>query len=633
MRMHTRLLAAVIGTLLLAGPVPAQAKNVAEFFPARTLAYVELNKPDQVSREILGLMKGSYLDDLPARLVKFREQLGDNQQRVRMLMGPESMFMTPEFMAELGRLQGAAVALTGFTKDKEPEVVGVIVAGDSNAPTFVQRVYLIADSDIRKVAEEEGVFSTAPGEETGARKCRSNPEYRRMPPVYKETGPTYALLPGTVIIGSTTESVKEAVRRVKGKSTEPSLATKSAIKDAAKLRDQPGLFAYADVPALASQLDEAFKEGKVRGRQEMQTWSVCKTLVNVKALQSVVASLSLHNGGVDLQTQLALDPKEASPLLDILPDKKANLDILHSVPRNALLTVTMSLPDGEKRWEKVLALLDACAKETGQADANLPSKVIAEATAKQKLNIAKDVMAKITGAALVMDARRGEPTGLLVLSTHDAADAKALGELVPKLLSLAGGEPTLPSSEKVQGQPIHSMPGDNLPWRSPLHYGSRDNMLVLGQDRDAVAEALVSGAKKEGLLSNAKVAAAVKNLDEPVVVGITPLENSFWRCPKPAGCSSAVVPKEEWAALPNRRPRISRGETHPGLDQGCRAVAACHLTLVRKPDRLVLEVRQPGLKSVSAPVINGVIDSLLQRFVNDIANRGGGLGGGIGPVD
>src|SRR5262245_38566698 len=120
------LLPGAAALLLLAGPAPAQVKEVTELLPAQTLAYVELRYPDRISREAATLFKGSYLDDLPASMAKYREQRGDNDRFFfdDMMVGMLGIFLSPEMIAEAGRIQGGAVALTGFTKEKEPEVVG-----------------------------------------------------------------------------------------------------------------------------------------------------------------------------------------------------------------------------------------------------------------------------------------------------------------------------------------------------------------------------------------------------------------------------------------------------------------------------------------------------------------------------
>src|SRR5207245_8532903 len=126
-------------------------------------------------------------------------------------VGMSGIFASPEFIAELGRLQGAAVALTGFNKDHEPEIAGFVLAGDSHAPTFILRMYLTME-EVRIIANEGGIQlyqerSRALG--LGGLGARIDP----VAPEVKDHGPTFALLPDGVVIGSSIQSVKDVIRR------------------------------------------------------------------------------------------------------------------------------------------------------------------------------------------------------------------------------------------------------------------------------------------------------------------------------------------------------------------------------------------------------------------------------------
>ena len=290
----------------MAGFARAAVKDAAELLPAQTLACVEVRQPERLSREIAVLLKGSELEDMPAVMARFRDKLGDNNQQFWMFSeyAAMSLFVSPEMINECGRIQGGIVAVTGVNKDG-PEVVGIVLAGDSNFPTFFLRAMLTADFNVRTVAEVEGVriyrerrqnFIAAPAV-AGA---------PPMPPQWVDQGPFMALLPSTIILGSSPESVQDVIRRFKGKSTEPSLASVAAYKEAVKQRDKPGFFAYADMAALAGRLDEM---GKNLGPLESQ-WRAVKAVVNPKAVLSATASLTLQNGVVELKSRVELDPKQ-----------------------------------------------------------------------------------------------------------------------------------------------------------------------------------------------------------------------------------------------------------------------------------------------------------------------------------
>src|SRR5262249_49943679 len=155
------------------------------------------------------------LENLPATLAKFREKIGDNNDRFMayFFLAEFGMFASPEAIAEFGRLQGGAVALTGFSKDMEPGIVGVMLSGTSNAPTFVMRPILSVNGNYRIVSECEGVSLYRDKDIPFRAFAKGGPAPQ---PVAKIHGPTYALLPDGFIIGSTTDSVKEMIRRLKG---------------------------------------------------------------------------------------------------------------------------------------------------------------------------------------------------------------------------------------------------------------------------------------------------------------------------------------------------------------------------------------------------------------------------------
>src|SRR5579885_3626107 len=106
------------------------------------VALLLLLHPPQLAREAQGLIKGSMLENLPAALAKWRLEHPTNQWWYLQEVAIFSVFASPETLAEGGRLGGAAIAVTGFDKNFEPEVVGIVLAGDSNAPTFIMRMAL-----------------------------------------------------------------------------------------------------------------------------------------------------------------------------------------------------------------------------------------------------------------------------------------------------------------------------------------------------------------------------------------------------------------------------------------------------------------------------------------------------------
>jgi len=601
--------------LMLAGSASAQVKEAAELLPAGTLAYVEARHPERLSRELAALARGSAVSDMAATVAKFRERLGDER---RIWLGEEvgllGSIFGPEWLAEGGRLQGGVFALTGISKDG-PEMVGVILSGSSNIPGLYLRTMLAMDSSIRARGEVEGV-PLYRERRRDYRKDRDfekkDPDQPRRPPVFYDTGPFYAIIPGGIAIGTET-AVKDVIRRAKGKSADPSLASVRAYKESARLRDRPGLFAYADLQALDAQMAQL--------KDAAREWEQLKAALKPQTFRSMTASLTLSGGELELQARLQLDAKQSSPLLDAFPGRKADVNLLHHVPADAALGLVVGMADGSERFQKLLALLDGLGRQFGWRD--LPGQSVQELEKKTKLALGKEVFGRIASLCVVIETRSAVPEKatrlpMLVVSATDAEAAKFLEETaLPRLLAFAAGkdETTLPTREK--GQDVSELPHD-LPMLGKAFYcGRQGKILVIGQDRKRVSEVLTRGAHEQGVLADKQVAAAVKTFDGPVVVGV-------------ASAGQTLVPLLR--DLETERPRRFKEDKFPGgappppakpaqvferyvkeVEKAVGAMQPGVIGVTRKADLWHLEFRQPGLREHAPRLINIWIESALER--------------------
>jgi hypothetical protein len=626
MKLRVFLLCALLAPLTLTPIRGAEIKDTAELFPAETLAYLEVRHPERLSREVAALTKGSSLENLPSTLAEFREKY-DNDRNMRWRTMDVAMwgtFFGPEMIAECGRFQGAAVALTGFSQDEGPEVVGVLLAGESNLPTFVVRVILAEQDTMRKIGACEGVtLYREKGEDfRGVRPPAPAPGVPPPPPVIRERGPTYALLPGAIVIGSTTDCVKEVIKRIKGKTADPSLAGLRAFKDAAKQRDKPGLFGYANGNEISQQIDKYLKKEKEHAGPEVATtWaSMIKSVVNPAAFRTVAASWTLENGDMELRVDADLDPKQKSPLFELLADKKIQPELLHFLPRDGQVSFTMSLADGDKKLDQLLSVLDAMSKEGALPEERYPGKVIKDLEEKMKFSLAKDLWPNVTAAAVSLGVGEAErhsmPALTIALGAKDADAAKLLQEkTVPKLMGmmfLSGEAEPKATVEKIDGREITHLSAEGI----TLHCGHHEATLVLGVDAKVVAQALADGSKKAGLLGDAKVAEAVKEVNEAQLVGVWSLGRSLSAFVNFQG-TGVARPVRPGGPPPDKDAKPKSGEnslTKQFLkDSDSQAPAV--ISLVRKPEGLTLQVRQPGLKGFSAKAISYVVETALRRSV------------------
>jgi hypothetical protein len=598
-----------LALLTFSASARAQTKDAAELLPASTLACIEVRQPERLFREAAALLKGSTLDDLPRRLAKMRTAGAPvNNWQVRNHLTGLGVFLGSETINEAGRIRGGFVALTGFAKDGTPEVVAVLQTGSSNFPGLMMRIVL-TESWTHIVGEVEGV-----------------PLYRQRMQIFapggpqpqeRESGPVMAQLPGTLPFGSSVDSLKEVIRRSKGKSADTSLASVQAFKKSAALRDRPGVFAYLDATALAAQLDEQTRQsGHLLGR----TWAVLKTALGDETVRNLTASLTLRNGELELQVTVNLTGKGNSPLLQLLPDKAAGRELLHFAPTDALLAVAGGFGEGEKRWKTFLTLLDALDKLDGRGEANRPSKIIGEMEEKLKLRIGKDVLARINAAALAVDSsiRKDHPAHpLLIFRAADAESARTCEEKeLPKLFGLADGEVTLPAEEEIQGQRIRTVGPTKLFGRQSVHYERQGAVLVLGLDGKRVAGCLTAGGKKTGLLAETKVAGAFQDADAgAVMAGVIVPEQAvmdfFVLLGSVAAPRAMPVPGKIPAPPPQKKP----AETSPVMRQLRKAVEPMPplvFTLGRQPESLVLQMRQGGLRRAAPRLLDAWIESILQ---------------------
>src|SRR5437763_15759878 len=137
------LLAALAAPLAAQQPLPV--KDTADLFPADTLLFLDIVKPADIAREVTAFTKGTPVENTNEFMAKWHAKLGDGYYPDAMMLGTFSAFAGPEMMAEAARMQGAAVALTGVDKKGEPEIVGVILPGQSNVPGFVIRMIMSVD--------------------------------------------------------------------------------------------------------------------------------------------------------------------------------------------------------------------------------------------------------------------------------------------------------------------------------------------------------------------------------------------------------------------------------------------------------------------------------------------------------
>jgi hypothetical protein len=326
----------------------------------------------------------------------------------------------------------------------------------------------------------------------------------------REQGPALATLPDALIVGSP-ERVKEVIGRAKGKLKTPALAGTPAYQEASKgMGDRPGIFSLGDVKALLATLEQL----PLRP-DDKAVFDSIKKLVNPAAVESVSQTLSLSAGTLQFRWQARLDPREKSRVLDVLPASGINAEMLHFAPSDATVLFAFSNVDGEQRFGNLLKLANEIHHAAGGRGPT-PSEELERLEAMIGTKIGKDLLGKIHSVAVALKAPTGvsdltPPPMVVVVQGTDEAAAKSLAEqTIPHFYGLVTGTPDLkPDAQEVQGHTVYALPFVN--------YGRQGATLVIATKPELVADALSSGAKKHGLLSDEKIAARLTKVEGTVL--------------------------------------------------------------------------------------------------------------------
>src|SRR5579884_1755148 len=549
-----RLLLLVSVATLLSWPSDvAQAaplKDPATAFPEQTLAYGEIQDPGKLFQEIDALFKGSALDNMPDSLVHFRQRHGLHRslsEHPEEALGVVGLMLSRDVRREMQRFAGAAIGLTGLTRDGQPEFVAIILPGRSTLPDLAFRT-LVSVTPTAVAGDVDGVILYRPGGPGESRPIRrmerippappgvpAPPPGGPVPPINdpipapgrspaNSHEPVVARVSGAILIG-TQAAVTQAIHRIQGKGSGKSLADSESLRQArTEAGKAPGLFGYVNVPQIVDLI------ARTQGDTARGRLALLKELINPAAFRYEALSLTLTNGTLRYRQLVALDPKEKSPALAVLPTKPVDDDLLHFAPHDALFAFVLSNADGEKRWTTVMKLADQIAKANGESE-HLPSAHVKEAEGALGIDIGKDIFGRIAdiGVALGDPFKAVPATGertpaslrsfLFPIRATDAKAAEALlSEVLPKLLqAITHGEGAEPTSEKVGDHTLHRIAVNG----QTVHFGRHGAMIVFGFDAKTVAAALTGGANKQGYLADARTRAAVNKLDHPLAVFVS----------------------------------------------------------------------------------------------------------------
>lgn len=542
-----RFLLALVSLSVGASASAQEIKSPAALMPANVWVYGEVRQPGRLVEEIQKLFAGSVLGDVPRSFDKLRSEprLG----RIGMSEGfIAGIFLAPEMARELSNLQGVGAAFAGFDANGEPEFLVTVLPGKSNIPPFLMRMFLtMAPVRASETAENVPIYRL------------STRRFRQDEPA--PDGPAFAMTPSALLIGSP-NLVKDAILRLKGK-IEGSLADAAAFQEAARaVETHPGLFAYANPGAILQGL-KAFPRGAFGV-------SVIERLISPGTFRGIGYSLGLDKGTFLFKEVALLDKKEKSFLLELAPSQPLDRSLLDYAPRDAIFAAALSNVDGEKRFRNARKALADLDREQGFL-VKL-NEALEQLEQKAELDLTKDVIGKIAGLGVAMGdplkvpVRRVEEKGpgfhrvsvspevplVIIVQAVDEEAAKELEKIVPRVFGMFSGRPEEPTQKKLSGQTIHQL---KFGRSDSASYGRNGSVLVLGPRANPVAHALAAGSKKQGLLSQPRLEARAKELDDAVALVLV----------RPVGAvmgllmrSSGMEMRSVEPAAPKKAPEIKR---------------------------------------------------------------------------
>jgi hypothetical protein len=196
------------------------------------------------------------------------------------------------------------------------------------------------------------------------------------------------------------------------------------------------------------------------------------------------------------------------------------------------------------------------------------------------------------------------------MQATDEAAAEALAkDVFPKAFAMVANDPTLkPVTERIQGQQVAVFQFRDA---VAVCVGRQGRTLVLGPDREMVAESLGNGAKKGGLLTSEKAAAAIRQMGEPVaLVVMRPAALvSMYYVTEHRGEAMKAVPQVQPVPVtpPPPPPAPTQGSTPAEILKLLQNEEPLVIGITRKPDRLQVEARYGGLRTMVPKLIDAML--------------------------
>jgi hypothetical protein len=531
---------------------PAFAADPAALFPADTLAYAEIGHPAKTADALAELLKGTPLADSLAFSHDRRDTLADTAQlTAHQAVQSLALLFAPELLADVRKLHAVSAALTGFDpKTGRPRYALAVRFGDSTALPLMARAYLTAGTNVRRVGRVGDVpIYQNRGLSGGQLKEDGQPRpVKETIPAEGADEPTYAYLPGLLVIGSGRAAVADVLGRWKTPPAD-SLATTLGKAD----RGKAGVFVWADLPRL--------EQGYARARHKSGDGLVMgglfvhlRILFSVKTLSPAAGHLGIEPDGFTFTASTATTDPDASPLIALLTAGGVAASDLRACA-GSWGGVSVGLAK-EQRGKAVVRMADALSAAAGNVGAT-PGERLAELVKGGWKPDAE--LFPLLKAVTVIPAESPPPpkphSPMLCLTLETADAAKGWEAAVPQLAQWACklDQPPTASSEVVNGLTVRAVVVPQDGGRTTVHYCRNGDVLAIGTDRKQVTAAV-------SLDPKAKPPAVPPKGTDPAAFAFVRFDQVFgWV----NGQASALIrPPEQ----PVREERLEKVEMFPGSE-------------------------------------------------------------------
>ncbi len=580
-------------------PLFGATKNIAELFPADSLAYIEVCQPGATAKDLAAFVKGSVLENALPVLDKLREGNGPNFVDTSEAGILTAMF-GPEMLKEAARFDGIAAALTSFGKHGDAEFATVVLTGESQLPGFAMRTFLASHPGLRKVGDSEGVCLYQKRVNLFGVDPLLNSEVRPGPNT-GFAGTVFAYAPGIIVAASNPQLATGVIRRWKENDKSPSFAGTKMFKDTTGVRQAPGIVVLADGKKM---LEFVARPSRDRKAPEPYASVLIRKLLPQADAELFTAKLEFKENGFDLRCSLNLAAKTSTPLTEILSGPSLSITDVQCLVNDSPLAATLNLPAGARRVPALLEFLDRLVKANGSLGPTA-GEIVQELLEKKLLT--PEALTKIDGLSIAMPpvaswSAGPPPMPTLIVRAQTAESLEVLEAALPAILEILGGPKAEPVTETIDGVKVRSLDAKGSPLGAVIHYARRDRLLAVGVDK-RFAAVCVAADPARSLAKVPEVGDMFNGANKPTLLSAWNLGAML----APRKTASPTAKKSGPTPVPPETAVNGNGQPLPGLPvdalEALQALPPLLVAISSRNNELRLELRQRDPQRLRAAAI------------------------------